>query len=345
MLEEVGAKSTGSKSASLLAELGRRAVFKELGLALAFAILIVSFASASSTFLTSVNVWEVLRNASLVGIVALGVSFPLLCGEIDVSVGSIVGVAGMLAFNSLTVWGWPWWAAIAVGIATGAGLGALNGFCVVRLALPSVLVTLGALTAYRGLTRVLSSKREVAALGITDQTYTNLGGGNVGPVPIPFLFLCGFTLLAWYVLSKTKFGLMCRAVGGNRLSARRAGLPVKRVVMVAFIVSGAAAGLTAVLLTSLLTTSLETLGEGYEFQAISAAAIGGVSLLGGIGEVRGVFLGVMFIAFLTNGLILVGLPPEFNSVVTGSVLIAAVAVDEGVRIRLLAWKARGAGVT
>jgi ribose/xylose/arabinose/galactoside ABC-type transport system permease subunit len=325
--------------------LARRAVFKELGLAFAFVLLIVSFAAASSTFLTSANVWEVLRNASLVGIVALGVTFPLLCGEIDVSVGSIVGVAGMVAFNSLTVWGWPWWGAIAVGIATGGGLGALNGFCVVRLALPSVLVTLGALTAYRGLTRVLSSKRDVAALGISDQTYTNLGSGNVGPVPIPFIFFCGFALLAWYVLSKTKFGLMCRAIGGNRISAHRAGLPVKRIVTTTFIVSGAAAGLTAVLLTSLLTTALETLGEGYEFSAISAAAIGGVSLLGGIGEVSGVFLGVLFIAFLTNGLILVGLPPEFNSVVTGSVLIAAVAVDEGVRLRLLARRSRTAEAT
>src|SRR5438128_457059 len=136
MVQEVGPGRARSSSAAVLTEIGRRALFKELGLALAFAFLIAGFASASSTFLTSPNVWEVLRNASLVGIVAIGVTFPLLCGEIDVSVGSIVGVAGMVAFNSLTLWGWPWWAAIAIGIATGAGLGALNGFCVVRLALP-----------------------------------------------------------------------------------------------------------------------------------------------------------------------------------------------------------------
>ena len=314
-----------------------------MGLLCAFIIMLFVFGHHSPTFLGATNVWEVLRTSAPVIIVSVGIVFPLIAGQIDISVGSIVGVVGMVAFNLLTGWHWPAWAAIIVALLVACVLGLVNGLLVTGLRLHSVLVTLGTYTAYRGIVQLISTKSQVGVASITSSAYGWIGNGDLGPVPAPIVIVGALAAVAWFLLSYTRLGLACRAVGGNVTSARRAGLHVSRTVIVAYILSALSAGVGAIILTSLLTTTTVTLGQGYELTAITAAVMGGVSLFGGVGDIPGALLGVLFLSFLSNGFSFLNYPPQVNEIVTGGILVVAVALDQGVRRTLRhrrAWTRR-----
>jgi ribose/xylose/arabinose/galactoside ABC-type transport system permease subunit len=178
---------------------------------------------------------------------------------------------------------------------------------------------------------VISTKSEVGVASITSNTYSWIGNGSVGPVPAPTIIAGAFAIAAWFLLSYTSFGVSCRAVGGNVTSARRSGLHVGRVIVAAYIISAVASGVAAIILTSILTTSTVTLGQGYELTAITAVVMGGVSMFGGVGDIPGALLGVLFLSFLANGFSFLNYAPQVNEIVTGAILVLAVALDQGVR--------------
>ena len=311
-----------------------------MGLLCAFIIMLFVFGHHSPTFLGATNVWEVLRTSAPVIIVSVGIVFPLIAGQIDISVGSIVGVVGMVAFNLLTGWHWPAWAAIIVALLVACVLGLVNGLLVTGLRLHSVLVTLGTYTAYRGIVQLISTKSQVGVASITSSAYGWIGNGDLGPVPAPIVIVGA--LAGWHgsFFVHSSRPRVC-AVGGNVTSARHAGLHVSRTVIVAYILSALSAGVGAIILTSLLTTTTVTLGQGYELTAITAAVMGGVSLFGGVGDIPGALLGVLFLSFLSNGFSFLNYPPQVNEIVTGGILVVAVALDQGVR-RTLPTAAPGA---
>jgi putative xylitol transport system permease protein len=295
------------------------------GIVLALVLLVALMTFLHPSFMTSANIVNVLRQVSINGILAVGLTFVILTAGIDLSVGSILAFAGIVA--AMLVSGavvLPPFVAIAAAVLAGGAFGAVNGVLVSRFKVTPFVVTLGMLSMARGLTLLLSNGRPVP--GLSDP-FRFIGQGFVFGVPVPVWIFITVLLAAWVTLRFTVYGRRVYAVGGNLESARTSGIPTRWIIFSVYLISGLAAGLAGAVLTARTTAGLPQAGLGYELDAIAAVVIGGTSLMGGVGSVGFTLVGVLIIGVIGNGLDLLGVSSYYQEVVKGAIIIAAVLID------------------
>jgi ribose transport system permease protein/inositol transport system permease protein len=301
-------------------------------------LLILIFAALQPNFLHPLNLMNILRQVSISGLIAIGMTFVILTGGIDLSVGSLVALTGLaaayvakgglesrFAVGAGADSGNPVILAFLTAIAVGMVAGALQGLAITRLRVPPFVVTLGGLTAWRGAALLLSQGGPISGFS---SDYTWWGQGRIGGVPVPVIIFLAAAVLAHVVLRHTRFGLHVYAVGGNTAAADLNGVNTRRVVFLVYVITGFSCGLASFLLSARLNSAEAVAGLGLELDVISAVVIGGTSLFGGIGGVFGTLVGALLIGVLRNGLVLLNISPFIQQIVIGLILVAAVAFDQ-----------------
>jgi ribose transport system permease protein len=284
------------------------------------------FALLNSTFIEVGNLTNIASQISFIGVLAVAMTFVIITGEIDLSVGSMVAVAAVV-FGLALQDGMPIWAAIILTLLTGCGMGAVNGALSIILRVPTIIITLGMLSAYRGLADELANGYPISSFSKSG-AFWKVGDERLfGHIPYDAVVLVVFALLSSYVLRRTITGLHIYAMGSNRRAAVLAGLRVNWIRMGVLVFNGFAAGIAALLAVAQAQTADPNLGTGYELDAIAAVIIGGTKLLGGSGTVLASVLGMLLIGMIQNGLVIVGVSIYLLVVVSGLVVIAAVAID------------------
>ncbi|MCL4395529.1 MAG: ABC transporter permease [Chloroflexi bacterium] len=306
-----------------------------LGLAGFYLVIVLVFSLLSPTFRTTDNLGNLLTGFSHIGIMAIGMTFAILLGGIDLSVGAIVSLVGMTMFDLLLIFDLPGWLAIPIGLLVGALAGLVNGLLVVRLKLNPFVATLATMASYRGLTYAISGRQlnpELTVRAISDPVYLAIDG-RLGPIPLAFVYLLVTIGVAFFILKYTKLGIDMYAVGGNEKAAHLAGINIGQVKLWGYIFSGLCAAIAALVLTSRMNTSTEGLGLGFELSAIAAAVIGGTSMQGGVGNPFGPSLGAFLIGTLYIGMTLLGVTTYAQPVVAGVILFSAIGYDRFTKIR------------
>ena len=274
-------------------------------------------------FLTVSNLLNVLEQTSINAVIAVGMTFVILSAGIDLSVGSILALAGVV-LATLLHQDWPVPAAIAVGLLMGFGFGALNGAAIAWGRLPPFIATLGMMSIARGCALLFTEGRPVSGF---DQTFRSLATARILGIPAPVVLTAAVYLVARFVLTSTRFGRYVYAMGGNEEATRLSGVNVRLHKMLVYGVSGLTSGLAAVLLTARLNSAQPIAGIMYELDAIAAVVIGGTSLAGGEGGVGGTLIGALIMGVLRNGLNLLGVSSFLQQVVIGLVIVVAVLLD------------------
>lgn len=290
------------------------------------ALLIVTLIAALTTprFLDSGNLSNLALQVSIVAIVAIGSTFVILIGGIDLSPGSAMALLTMIFAMSVKFQGIPLPLAILLTIMLGAALGAFNGFLTAYLRIPAFITTLAALSAFRGMAFLFNNGSPV--FSVHDALEGIFYGSFLG-LPLPLYYLVILYGAAWYVLRYTAFGRAVYAVGGNPNAAELSGLKVRRIQFYAFMVAGAAAGVGAVLMAARLNSGSPNYGVGLELSAIAAAVIGGASLAGGRGNIINTVIGALTIVIVQNGLNLNAVPTSVQTIVLGAIIVTAVGLD------------------
>jgi inositol transport system permease protein len=302
----------------------RRFPTNQLGLVIGLIVLSAALAAVKPNFLTLPNLVNLVRQISINGILAVGVTHVLLTGGVDLSLGSVVALTGVVAASFAHPGDYPVMVPVLLGVLAGAACGTANGIVITAGRVAPFIVTLGMMTAARGLALVLSEGRPVSNLS---REFTAIGSAEVLGVPVPALVLFAVAALAWVFLSKTKYGRYLYAVGGNEEAARASGIHVGAVKVVAYTLSGALAGVAGVVLASRITTGQPNAGLGYELDAIAAVVIGGTSLAGGVGGIGGTILGALLMGVINNGLDLLNVSSYYQQIVKGLIIVGAVWLD------------------
>jgi ribose transport system permease protein len=298
-------------------------VVAALGIFPVLIVLAIVFAFLAPNFATEGNVMNIARQASVNIVLAAGMTFVILTGGIDLSVGAVLGCTAVVSVVVSLVPGLGW-LAVPVALLTGLLMGAMNGVLVAYLKLPSFIVTLGAFTALRGVAYLLAGGTTVIN---SDLGFAWIGNEYLGPIPWLVIIAIGVIVLSWLLLRRTVLGVHIYAVGGNPTAARLAGLKVSLVLVFVYSLSGFLAGLGGVMTASRLYSANGNLGIGYELDAIAAVILGGTSFVGGIGSIIGTLFGALIIATLNNGLTLMNVSYFWQLVIKGLVIIAAVILD------------------
>ena len=296
-------------------------------------VLLLTF-TAPGKFATSNNLLLVLRQATSMGIMALGMVFVISMGDIDLSVGSIYNVVLIMttwlmteAGGSLNVW-----LAVFLGLVVGAFCGFLNGILLIGLKIPAIVVTLGTMSIFRGIGLVICQSRPIYQFP-KDNFFFNVLGGNFGRIPAAVVIWFVTAFLLYVLFSRTAFGRRICAIGGNLQAAKFAGIRVERTRLLVMMLNGFVTSIAALAALAFHEASDPSLGTGYEMFAIASAIIGGTALSGGKGSILGAIFGALIIAVIRNGVVIIGLNIYWNNTVTGAVIIIAVAVDYFVKRR------------
>lgn len=286
--------------------------------------LVIFFSICSENFFTAVNITNLIRQQSIVAIIAAGGTLVMITKGLDISVGSTVALSGVVFALSLQA-GMPMWFGLILGMLSGGLVGCINATTIVGLGINPTIATLGTMEAIRGVAYLLADGK--AVVNGLPANFNFLGRGYVGAVPIPVLIMIVVFVLSHFILSKTLIGKYIYAIGGNIETARYAGIQVKKVLVSVYIYVGLLAGLSGVLLASRLTSGNPQIGSGYEFDVIIAVYLGGVSTKGGEGSVIGTLIGAMIVGVLTNGMNILGINSFYQYIVRGAVLVIAVVID------------------
>jgi inositol transport system permease protein len=278
--------------------------------------------------LTLSNLVTLSRQICVNGILAVGVTYVLLTGGVDLSVGSLVALTGVVAASFAHPGDYPLVVPVLMGILAGLACGVTNGWIVTKGRVAPFIVTLGMMTVARGLALILSGGRPVSNLS---PAFCHIAGGHVLGVPIPVLILALITVLSYLLLKKTRLGRYVYAVGGNESAAYASGINIHGVKTFAYGVCGALAGLAGVVQASRITTGQPNEGIAYELDAIAAAVIGGTSLAGGVGGVGGTILGVLLMGLIHSGLNQMNVSPYYQQIVKGAIIVGAVWLDKRVQ--------------
>ncbi|GMV67134.1 MAG: ribonucleotide-diphosphate reductase subunit alpha [Candidatus Hinthialibacteria bacterium] len=308
---------------------------KLIGISVILCILLASLALTQPSFRTSQNMANLSRQIAFLGIYSMGAGIVILTGGIDLSVGSMMGLVGVLLAMTLKEMGWPVVAGVLGCLTVSLLLGWLHGLLITRVRLQPFIVTLCGLLFYRGITRYITSDI-TKGFGNEFETFKELANGSLSGLPIPVLILSVLAVLVGCLVHLSVYGRHLYAVGGNEDAARYAGVPVHQVKTIAYVL---AAGLTGIagILVALYTNAVQPASHGqfYELYAIAAAVVGGCSLRGGEGTVIGVLLGASLLQLLRNAVNLVGIPTYLEYAVIGGVILVGAAMDELVRLK---WK-------
>ena len=290
---------------------------------LVLAIIMIAGALLSSSFLSLGNFLNVIRQVSIIAVLAAGMTFIILTGGIDLSIGSVVAVAGAFSASVLAGTG-STCLAILVGLAAGAAFGVLNGWVIVKENVPPFIVTLATMAIARGVVLVFTNGSPIA---VKIQSFKFIGKGYLGGIPFPVIILLAVYLISFYILQHTRFGRNVYCLGGNREATRLSGVNVEIVEFMTYLISGLLAGLTGIVLTARLGSAQPTAGTGYELDAIAAVILGGTSMTGGQGFIFSTVIGALILGFLSNLLVLMNINPFATNIVKGIVILLAVIVD------------------
>jgi len=296
----------------------------QYGIFMAFVVVCLLLTFTTSKFLTVSNWTIIITQVSINALLAFGVTFVIITGGIDLSLGSIMAVTGVAAASLAHPDTYPVIVPIAIGLLAGVSMGALNGLVITKSKVPPFIVTLGMMTIGRGLALILSKGRPVSNLS---DSFNFIGGGNLAGIPFPIIVLIVTFVVCSVVLKKTILGRYIYAVGGNEQAAKASGIRVNKVKMAVYTICGGLAALAGILLTSRITTGQPNAGVGFELDAIAAAIIGGTSTSGGTGTMTGTLIGALLIGVISNGLDLLNVTSYYQQVVMGAIIIGAVVLD------------------
>ncbi|MBQ6594291.1 MAG: ABC transporter permease [Clostridia bacterium] len=297
---------------------------RNLGTLIGLAVLVVVVSFATPKFMTQSNMLNLFKANSVNAIISCGMLMAILMGEIDISVGSTVGLSACIAATTLTKLGFPIPVVVFLTILTGGVVGVINGFSISYLQVPAFVATLATQCIGRGLTEIITGG---VTIRIRDDFYTALGNRTIGGVSITIIYAAVILILTWFLLNRTRFGYYVYALGGNKQAAQYSGVNVKFFNMFPYILIGLYSGLGGMIWSARLGSAAAMLGSGFEMDAIAAVVIGGTSMSGGVGTVGGTLIGVLIIGVITNGLNLIGINSFWQDVFKGAIIMAAVIFD------------------
>jgi ribose transport system permease protein len=277
-------------------------------------------------FASADNFYNITRNFAFIGIMAVGMTAVILTGGIDLSVGSLMGMVGVVCGLILQA-EYHWAAAVLAGLATGALAGAVNGFFIAYVGLPAFVVTLGMLSVARSLAVVLSGNRMIYEFGPWGETFNAIGGGSILGIANPVWALVLLALLFGFIFNFTAWGNYLYSIGGNENAARLTGVPVRRVKLQAYVVSGLTAAIAAVLIVGWQGSAINALGQGYELRVIASTVIGGADLMGGQGGAYGAVIGAALIEVIRNSLLMAGVDANLQGAFVGLFIVLAVLLQ------------------
>ena len=310
------------------------AFLRKYGIVLILLGMLIAMTFLSPAFLTARNLLNIVRQISVMGLIAIGVTMVIITGGIDLSSGSVLALAAVVATSLAQRLDWaeikfpgldvPVLVPIVAALVIGALCGLVNGSLIARFKIPPFIATLGMMTVARGFA-LIYSERPVSGL---KESYTYIGQGEPFGIPVPIIILALVALAAHVLLNNTRFGRHIYALGGNEQAARISGINISRVKIGVYTIAGLLAGLSGLVLSSRIGSGQPGLGLGYELDAIASAVIGGTSLSGGIGTIWGTIVGALIIGVLNNGLDLLNVSAYWQTIVKGSIIVIAVIIDE-----------------
>jgi inositol transport system permease protein len=307
---------------SKLSKIDFASIYRKYGTLLIFIGILILASLVSDSFLTVANLTNVLRQVVVVSLLACGVTFIIILGQIDVSLGAVVALTGTIAASVMSMTG-SVALAVAAGIAMGVVVGLVNGFVITRFGIPSFITTLAMTTVARGAALLYTGGMPISGLG----KFTVIGQGSVGPIPIAVLILLAVLLFSWVLLNRTRFGRYVYATGGNSKAALASGVDTRKVTMLAFVFSGILTAVAGIVLMSRVNSGQPAGGIGYEFDAITAVVVGGTSLMGGTGTIMGSMIGSLIIGVINNILNLLNVSSYWQQIAKGLIIAVAVILD------------------
>jgi ribose transport system permease protein len=300
-----------------------RRILRSYGILIAFLFICVVMTVLSPVFLTVTNVMNIIRQSSIYGIMAIGMTFVILTAGIDLSVGSLLAISGAIAAGAVKA-GLGLELTVPIALAIGLACGLVNGVIITAGRITPFVVTLGMMSIARGLTLIYTQGYPISGF---QGGFRFIGGGDVFAVPFPIILFILTTVVAWFILTQTRLGRYTYAIGGNEETVKLSGINVNVYKTIAYVISGITAAISALILTSRLNSAEPVAGTGYELDVIAAVVIGGTSLMGGRGSVWGTLIGALLIGVINNGMNLLGISPYFQLVVKGLIIIGAVLLD------------------
>ncbi len=302
-----------------------KAVKNNLGIILSLLVLCVALTFATEYFLTTKNILNVLLQISTNGMIAFGMTYVILLGGIDLSVGSVVALSGTISMALMARNNWPLVPALLVGLGLGLAVGIINGLLVTKVGMPAFIVTLAMMNITRGLALVMTSGKPIY---VQDERLLIIGNGKfMGVIPLQVIYMLIMFLILFCILNYTRYGKHLYATGGNIEAARFSGIDVDLVRIIAYVISGLVSGIAGVMTAARLYSALPTMGEGAEMDAIASVVLGGTMMTGGSGTLGGTLIGALIIGVMNNGLNLLGVNSYWQDVAKGFIIIFAIVVD------------------
>ncbi len=310
-------------------------IISKYGIYFVFIIMVIAMSVASPVFLTPRNLMNIVRQVSVIGLISLGVTLVIISKGIDLSSGSVLAVAAVVAASFGQTGDWhakmfpnlpempvivPLLAALAIGLLCGA----VNGTLIAKTGIPAFIATLGMMVSARGLALLYTDGRPVSSL---TESYQYIGQGYILGIPVPVLIYLTMAFITWVLLNHTKFGKNVYAIGGNIHAAEVSGVNVQRNLIKIYAYAGLLAGLAGMVLSARVNTGQPGMGVSYELDAIAATTIGGTSHSGGIGTIGGAFVGALILGVLNNGLNLLGVSAYWQQIIKGCIIVGAVIID------------------
>lgn len=304
---------------------------KEIGILIPLILICVVTSIVNPAFAGWSNIVNMLRSISVTLIGAIGMTFVLILGGMDLSVGSVLGLGGMVTGYFLSEMPLPYGIAIVLGLAVGALAGLVNGFIISKFSIPPLIVTLGMMNIARGAVNVMSKGRAYSGFA---EGFNHLGQGTLFSVPYSVYVALVISLIAHFLLKRTVFGRSVMAIGGNEETARVSGINISKFKILTYVLSGTLAAVAGIVTAARLSTSQANAGTGWEMTVIASVVIGGTSMFGGSGSVLGTVIGVAIMEVLTVSMTMLRIDPYWQSVVVGIIIILAVGIDTYRRKRM-----------
>lgn len=314
---------------------------EQIGIAVVLLVIVALIGGFHPNFLTPESLFGLVRSAAFVALVAFGMVFLIAMRELDLSVGAIFGLATLFSAQLMAA-GMPAWLCLFTGPAIGALLGAVNGVISNTFRIPVIIVTLGTLTLFRGVSVVAANSHAVQGIPLAD-SYFRVMGYSVAGVPVSVIAVVVVAIVLTLVFTRTPFGARIRAIGSNEAAAKFSGIRVDRTRLQVLMLVGALCGLSGVLSLAYFQGADATVGGGLELQVIAAAIIGGTAISGGSGSVPGALIGALVIAAINGGLVYFSIGPNWSGIVTGATVVIAVSADGALRRRRAHRSARAGG--
>ena len=299
-------------------------IIKDRAIYMVLLVMVIFFTIANNRFLTPNNLLNIAKQVSIFGIASVGMTYVILLGGIDLSIGSIISFINIVTAYFMVNLGMNPWISVILSLIISTIIGFINGFIIAEVKMPPLIVTFASQTILAGFAYIICNGRPISRF---DEAFLKIGQGYVGAIPVPIIIMVICFIIGAFILVKTYFGRYFYALGGNEEAAELSGIRVKRVKYLVYALSGFFAGIAGIVMLSRANTAQPNAGLGYEFDVITCVVLGGVSVNGGSGKISNVIAGVLIIGCLSNGMILMNVSSYMQMVVKGVILLLAVGFD------------------